>query len=67
MVTIQIHVSDETAEALVRWRPIHDKSAAVLRAQIDLQVAQHPDTCADATCPGLVRVVSATKCAKASI
>ena len=56
MVTIQIHISDETAAALERWKAIHDKSVTVLRAGIALQAAQHPDDCTDATCPTLVRI-----------
>lgn len=58
MVTIQIHVSDETAEALAEWSKTHNKVVAVVRADIALQIAKHPDECTDATCPDLVRIAA---------
>lgn len=61
MVTIQIHISDETAAAIEEWIPIHEKSSAVLRAEIALAVAQHPDSCTDASCPEIRRIEAANK------
>ncbi len=64
MVTILIHISDETAEALATCRPLHNQLEGILREQIALQAAQHPDTCADATCPDLVRIETARELLK---
>lgn len=64
MVTIQIHISDETAEALAAWGEIHDRSAMVLKARIGLMVAEHPDTCTNAMCPDLVQIENAKELLK---
>lgn len=56
MVTILIHISDETAEALAEWKPLHEKGVAELKSHIDSRVGHHPDTCTDATCPELVYI-----------
>jgi len=56
MVTIQIHISDETAEALLEGKELTASLISMVHERIARDVAQHPDTCADPNCQALARI-----------
>lgn len=56
MVTIQIHISDETADALAESKELTANLISMVRERIAREVSQHPDTCADPNCQALARI-----------